>query len=141
MTDNERTSSMWKILVIDDEENIRLLYQEEFTQAGYLVVTAASAEEALVLIEKSVPDLITLDIKMNGLDGITFLRRIREQYRQLPVVICTAYGNFKQEFAVWACDAYIIKSADVTELLETVKRIEHRYRTTGENSPTIINRG
>lgn len=128
MARKENATSGWKILVIDDEQNIRLLYQEEFAQAGYRVETAASAEEALALIEESVPDLITLDIKMNGLDGITFLRRIRERYRHLPVVICTAYGNFKQEFAVWACDAYITKSADVTELVETVRQIEQRYR-------------
>lgn len=114
---------MKKILVVDDEESIRLLYREELTQAGYQVEVAANGLEAFEKIERNPPDLITLDLKMEGLDGISFLRQLREKRRTLPVIICTAYGEFKQDFAVWSSHAYITKSSDLRELLNTVRGI------------------
>ena len=114
---------MKKILVIDDEENIRLLYQEELSDEGYEVTVAASAEEAMAKIETQRPDLITLDIRMPGVDGIEFLRLLRERHRDLPVIIVTAYGEYKQDFSVWASDAYVVKSADMDELKSTVRKI------------------
>jgi len=59
------------------------------------------------------------------MDGITFLRNLREIHRNLPVVISTAYGEYRQDFAVWASDAYITKSSDLSELLKAVKQILH----------------
>lgn len=114
---------MKRILVIDDEENIRLLYKEELADEGYEVSVAASAEEALVKIEAERPDLITLDIRMPGVDGIEFLRLLRERDRDLPVIIVTAYGEYKQDFSVWASDAYVVKSADLDELKAMVRKI------------------
>ncbi|MCH7645762.1 MAG: response regulator [Nitrospinae bacterium] len=114
---------MKRILVIDDEENIRLLYKEELADEGYEVSVAASAEEALVKIETERPDLITLDIRMPGVDGIEFLRLLRERDRDLPVIIVTAYGEYKQDFSVWASDAYVVKSADLDELKAMVRKV------------------
>lgn len=114
---------MKRILVIDDEENIRLLYKEELSDEGYDVVVASSAEGAMALIDEQRPDLITLDIRMPGVDGIEFLRLLREKHRDLPVVIVTAYGEYKQDFSVWASDAYVVKSADMDELKATVRKI------------------
>jgi DNA-binding response OmpR family regulator len=114
---------MKRILVIDDEENIRLLYKEEFTEEGYEVAVAASAQEAMDQIEAQRPDLITLDIRMPGIDGIEFLRLLREQDRDLPVIIVTAYGEYKQDFSVWASDAYVVKSADMDELKAMVRKV------------------
>lgn len=114
---------MKRILVVDDEENIRLLYEEELAEEGYEVSVAASAEEALAQIEAHRPDLITLDIRMPGVDGIEFLRLLRERDRDLPVIIVTAYGEYKQDFSVWASDAYVVKSADLDELKAVVRKI------------------
>lgn len=114
---------MKRILIVDDEENIRLLYKEEFAEEGYEVAVAASAEEAMAQIETQRPDLITLDIRMPGIDGIEFLRLLREQDRDLPVVIVTAYGEYKQDFSVWASDAYVVKSADMDELKAMVRKV------------------
>lgn len=114
---------MKRILIVDDEENIRLLYKEEFAEEGYEVAVAASAEEAMVQIEAQRPDLITLDIRMPGIDGIEFLRLLREQDRDLPVIIVTAYGEYKQDFSVWASDAYVVKSADMDELKAMVRKV------------------
>lgn len=114
---------MKRILVIDDEENIRLLYKEELADEGYEVCVAASAQEALAKIEAERPDLITLDIRMPGVDGIEFLRLLRERDRDLPVIIVTAYGEYKQDFSVWASDAYVVKSADLDELKAMVRKV------------------
>ena len=111
------------ILVVDDEENIRFLYKEELEDEGYKVTLAANAEEAMKKINEQQPDLITLDIKMPGMDGIEFLRKLKEENRNIPVILCSAYGSYKQDFRVWASDAYVVKSADLRELKQTIKEI------------------
>ena len=107
---------MKRILVVDDEADIRLLYQEELQEAGYEVAVAADGHEALRMVQQNRPDLMTVDMKMPGMDGIELLRRVREIYRDLPIIICTAYGDFKYDFGTWASDAYLTKSSDLAEL-------------------------
>lgn len=114
---------MKTILVVDDEENIRLLYKMELSEEGYRVITASSGEEALEILEKEKPDLITLDIKMGGMNGIEFLRKIKSTNRDLPVIISTAYGDYKDDFSAWASDAYITKSATLDELKARIREL------------------
>lgn len=114
---------MRHILVVDDEAAIRLLYQEELQEAGYQVTVAADGDEALRLVQQDRPDLMTVDIKMPGMDGIDLLRRVREIYRDLPIIICTAYGDFKYDFGTWASDAYLTKSADLAELKGKIREL------------------
>jgi CheY-like chemotaxis protein len=111
------------ILVVDDEESIRFLYREELEEDGYRVITAADGEEALQKVEKDEPDLITLDIRMPGMDGIEVLHRIREINKDIPVIMSTAYGEYRNDFNVWASDAYVIKTANLGELKDTIKRL------------------
>jgi CheY-like chemotaxis protein len=66
---------------------------------------------------------VTIDIKMPGMDGIELLRRVREIHRDLPIIICTAYGDFKLDFGTWASDAYLTKSADLAELKRQVREL------------------
>jgi DNA-binding response OmpR family regulator len=117
---------MKTILVVDDEHNIRLLYKEELEESGYRVILAASAAEAEQKLREETPDLITLDIKMPGVDGIEFLEKLKQNHRDIPVILCSAYGSYKQDFRVWASDAYIVKSADMSELKATIKEIFDR---------------
>lgn len=115
---------MKRILVVDDEENIRMLYQEELQEEGYEVVLASNGIEAMETLANKGPfDLVTLDIRMPGMDGINTVREIKERYRKIPVILVTAYGEYKQDFSTWASDAYIVKSADLTELKATIKRV------------------
>jgi len=114
---------MKKIMVVDDEENIRFLYKEELEDEGFSVELAKNGEEALEKLPDFKPDLITLDIKMPGMNGIEVLKRIREQDRELPIVLCSAYGEYKQDFTTWASDAYVVKCADLTELKTTIWRL------------------
>jgi len=114
---------MKKILVVDDEESIRFLYKEELEEEGFIVELAQDGKEALEKLPLFKPDLITLDIKMPVMDGIEALKRIREVERQLPVILCSAYGDYKQDLTTWASDAYIVKCADLTDLKATIRKL------------------
>ncbi|MGV7221867.1 MAG: response regulator [Nitrospinales bacterium] len=111
------------ILVVDDEENIRFLYKEVLSDEGYEVTLASSAEEALEKIKIKIPDLITLDVKMNGMDGMEMVKKLSDENNNIPVIICSAYGSYKQDFNLWASSAYVVKSADMSELKLTIKEI------------------
>ena len=114
---------MKRILVVDDEEAIRSLYKMELEDAGFEVETADSGSQALEKLETFKPDLVTLDIKMPGMSGLEVLSEIRKISKDLPVILCSAYGEYKQDFSCWASDAYIVKSSDVDELVKTVQRL------------------
>ena len=114
---------MKKILVVDDEESIRFLYQEELEEEGFEVEVAKNGEDALEKLPSFKPDLITLDIKMPGMDGIEALKKIREIERKIPIIVCSAYGEYKQDLTTWASDAYIVKCADLTELKSTIRKL------------------
>ncbi len=112
-----------KILVVDDEKNIRLLLQEELNDEGYDVIQAESGEIALKKIKSEKPDVVTLDIKMPGEDGLTVLRRIRETEYDLPVIICSAYSVYKSDFSAVAADHYVVKSSNFDELKDKIREI------------------
>jgi len=111
-----------KIMIVDDEESIRFLYKEELEEEGFAVKCAGSGEEALEMLSIFRPDLVTLDIKMPGMGGMEALRRIRELQKNLPVILCSAYGEYKQDLTTWASDAYVVKSCDLTELKTTIRK-------------------
>ena len=115
--------SLKRILIVDDEPAIQMLYHEEFTDEGYAVETASSGEEGLASFGSNPPDLVILDINMPGLNGIEVLRRMKEQRPDLPVVLNSGYQEFKQDLGAWASDAYVVKSYDMDELKETVRKL------------------
>ena len=113
---------MKKILVADDEMSIRLLYSEELKEEGYEVYMANNGREALEMVEKIPLDLVILDIKMPEMDGIEALRQIKQKRPDLPVILSTAYGEYRQDFATWASDEYLVKSSDLEDLKAVVRR-------------------
>jgi DNA-binding response OmpR family regulator len=113
---------MAKILAIDDEEHIRMLYEEELGTEGYDVATVARGEGILDLIEMEKPDLIVLDIKMVDCNGLDVLQQVRNRYYDLPIILCTAYETYKIDIKSVAADAYVVKSSDLTELKKRIKQ-------------------
>jgi len=113
---------MKKILLVDDEDSIHLLYREELEEEGYEVHSALSGEEALAQLKIIMPDLIILDINMPGINGIDVLRQIKEINPSLPVILSSAYQEFKQDLATWASDEYIVKSSNLDDLKAAVKK-------------------
>jgi DNA-binding response OmpR family regulator len=112
-----------KILVIDDEENIRLLYQEELKENGYEVILASNGQEGIEKFDCHNPDLVTLDIRMSDLNGLDTLKQIRDRSRDVPIILCTAYEEYKQDLRSWGSDAYVVKSSDLNEFLTKIKEI------------------
>jgi DNA-binding response OmpR family regulator len=112
-----------KILIVDDEPHIRLLYREEFEKLGYQCQEAQTGQVAVKTMENYTPDLIVLDIKMPDMDGLEFLTRLRKIHHKLPVILCSAYSQHKQNLVSWAADRYIIKSGDLSELVCSVKEL------------------
>jgi CheY-like chemotaxis protein len=110
-----------RLLIVDDEENIRFLFKEELEEEGYVVEVASNGLEALEKIKNADFDLVVLDIKMPGMGGIQALNEIKNMKKNLPVILCSAYGEFKQDFSSWASDGYVVKSADTKELKQTIK--------------------
>ena len=113
---------MKTVLVVEDDASLQLLYEKELADEGYRVVVAGSGKEALDVIWKEPCDAVVLDIKMEPPDGLEILSQIKEKKRELPVIINTAYATFKGDFGSWSADAYVVKSADLSELKETVKK-------------------
>lgn len=111
-----------KVLVVDDDPNIQRLYQEELQEEGYEVFVAGTGKDALAMFQKEDPDVITLDILMPDIDGISLLRKLKEISPKTPVIMSTAY-DYRDDFAVWASEAYIVKSSDLDELKRTIKKL------------------
>lgn len=114
---------MKTILVVDDEEQIRLLLQEELVEEGYKVITADNAKDALKIVEQEALDLVVLDIRMPGMTGVEALPRILGLKENLPVILNTAYSQYQQDFMAWAANAYVVKSADLSELKTKIKEL------------------
>lgn len=111
-----------RILLVDDEDGIQLLYRGEFEDDGYLVDSARNGDEALARFRANPPDLVLLDINMPGLNGIEVLRQMKELRADLPVILCSAYPEYKQDFGSWASDDYVVKSANLDELKAVVRK-------------------
>ncbi|MCP4624608.1 MAG: response regulator [bacterium] len=112
-----------KILIVDDEENIRFLYDQELQDEGYQTMVAADGKECLEKIKTEPPDLIILDIRMPKMDGLEAIGKIIELSKSIPIIINTAYSTYKDDFMSWAADAYVVKSYDLDNLKSTIKEV------------------
>ena len=109
-----------KLLIVDDDINIQRLYKDSLEDEGYEVIVASSGTSGLEMFEREHPDMVTLDILMPDIDGISLLRKMKEQRPDVPVIMSTAY-DYRDDFAVWASEAYHVKSPDLTELKRIIR--------------------
>jgi CheY-like chemotaxis protein len=114
---------MKKVLLVEDEEALRVLYQDGLKAEGYEVLIATNGKEAIQQLEKGKPDLVILDIVMPVMDGMEALGRILGKNRKIPIILHTSYSHYKEDFMSWAADAYIVKSSDLTELKEKIREL------------------
>jgi CheY-like chemotaxis protein len=114
---------MKTILVVDDDSAIRELLVEELKDEGYQVLSVDNARDALKVVENELLDLVVLDIRMPGMDGLEALPRMLGLKEHLKVILHTAYSAYKESFMSWAADAYIVKSSDFTELKEKIREL------------------
>jgi CheY-like chemotaxis protein len=114
---------MSTILLVEDDRNQCLLYEQELMLEGYEIVTATNGKEALEIVKEQQPDLIVMDIIMPKMDGIETMGIVLSKIKGIPIIINTAYANYKDNFMSWAADAYIIKSSDLSELKDKIKEL------------------
>lgn len=110
-------------MTVDDDESVQLVYKAELEELGYEIHPVYSGETALEKMDLISPDLVVLDIRMPGIDGIDVLRRIKERDPSLPVILSSAYPEFKQDISCWASDDYIVKSANLDTLKESIHKL------------------
>lgn len=115
---------MKRILVVDDEKNIRTLFRDELEEDGYEVETAGSGQEALDKVAERTPDLIVLDIRMEDMTGLEVLEQVRKDHETLPVIMCTAVRGLQDDFTVWDSKVsdYITKPVDLDILKDKIKK-------------------
>jgi len=111
------------ILLVEDEENVRLLYEQELTERGYEVICASDGKTALELAKSCRPDVVIMDINLpEKMDGIESMSRILSHDSSIPVIINTGYSEYQDNFMSWAADAYVLKSPDIGPLMDAVEK-------------------
>jgi DNA-binding response OmpR family regulator len=116
-----KEQEMPKILIVDDEEGIRMLYSMELEDEGYDVITLPDGKDLLQVIQKEKPDCLVLDIKMREYNGLDLLQEVRKKHYDLPVILNSAYSSFKVDLKAVAADYYVVKSSDLSELKAKLK--------------------
>jgi len=124
---------MARLLIVEDDESQRFLYQEELQEEGHEAVLAKRGKEALKCLERGLFDLIILDIHIPEMDGIEALEKIVSRYKKTPVILHTAYPEYRNQFVALLADAFVVKSSDLLLLKKTVQELlEEKNREKGE---------
>ncbi|GEM_PF-99383 len=113
---------MARVLIIDDAADLRLLYRLELESDGYEIVDTGTGMEALEILAHEKIDAIVLDLLLPDCSGLQLLDEILLQQRHLPLIINTAYGQFRDNFFAWGADAFVVKSSDLSELKSALER-------------------
>ncbi len=113
------------ILIVDDEKDLCTILSDSLSRDRYRVVTAFNGKMGLQLVKKEKPDLILLDIKMPGMDGIEVLRKIKKMKKEIVVIMFTAYGTLETARKAMKLGAYdyVTKPVDLFLLKSLVKEV------------------
>lgn len=118
---------MKTVLITEDEEILREIFRDELTDAGYSVIVAKTGKECLELVSKQQVDLVIMDVKLPDITGLELLGKIREINTKVPLMMCTAYDSFQNDYQVWSAgikpDEYLLKPIDLEDLRAKVKNI------------------
>jgi DNA-binding NtrC family response regulator len=113
---------MARILIVDDAANLRLLYRLELESEGHEIVAVESGAEALEVLAQEKIDTVVLDLLLPDCFGLHLLDEILSRHRHLPLVINTAYDQFRDNFQTWGAEAFVVKSSDLAELKSALAR-------------------
>ena len=125
---------MNKILCVDDEPALLRVYKDELSEEGYEVILAQDGKEALALLSKENPHVVILDIRMPQMDGLEALVALLGKNRTIPVILHTAYPEYKENLITWGAEAFVVKSDDLSELKQTIREILDRKKGIAEGS-------
>jgi nitrogen regulation protein NR(I) len=112
------------ILIIDDDDPLRRSFHKLLTEEGFQVKSAASGEAGLDMIQKEIPDLVVLDMRLPGMNGLETFQAIQEIEPRLPVIIMTAYGTTEIAIEATRMGAfdYILKPFDIPDMLTVIQQ-------------------
>ena len=121
----------WKIILIDDEEDIRDVMSVALSDAGYEVRAAADGETGLRMCSESAPQIVITDIRMPGMDGLQVLERLKQQFPDIEVIVATAFGEMQLAIRALQLDAsdFISKPIGSDNLFLALHRARERYTT------------
>jgi two-component system, NtrC family, response regulator HydG len=124
-----------KVLVVDDEVALAETMAEALERSGYDVVTANSGAEALKLLERAEPSVILTDLKMEGMDGLTLLKKAKQELPDAEVVVITGHGDVQTAVEAMRAGAanYVQKPVGLEELRTMVDKAAERYRLSRDN--------
>jgi two-component system response regulator (stage 0 sporulation protein F) len=123
-----------KILCVDDEPALLRMYRDELSEEGYEVVVARDGKEALAQLSAVNPQVVILDIRMPNMDGLEALVAMLGKTHTLPVILHSAYPEYKEKIITGGAEAFVLKDSDLTELKRTIREILDREAGAAGNS-------
>ena len=114
---------MKTVLIVDDDKNLRRLYRAELEAEGYRTILAENGRAALDAVDREIPDVVVMDIRMPELDGLEAMAQMLRQHGEVPVILNTGYSCYQDNFLTWAAEDYIIKSADLEPLKTRIREV------------------
>ena len=126
---------MARVLIIEDEPNLRLLYRSELGTEGYEIVEAECGTEALEVLEHEKIDAVVLDLKLPDCHGLDLLDEVLSRQRNVPIIINTAYHQFRNDFHSWGAEEFVVKSSDLSELKTALARTLLSGSYAGQQQP------
>lgn len=114
--------SKHKVLIVDDQNGIRILLVEVFSSEGYETFQAANGKAALEIVKLHTPDLVLLDMKIPGMDGLEILKHIKQMNPDIKVIMMTAYGELDmiKEATDLGALMHFTKPFDIDEMRQAV---------------------
>lgn len=113
---------MARIMVVEDEQPLLELYKSELEDEGYEVMPVGNGKDVMAKVKDFEPEVIVLDIRLEGIEGLEVLEQIKGYDPGLPVILNSAYATYKANFSSWIADDYVVKSPDLTELKSTIRK-------------------
>lgn len=128
------------ILIVEDDRDLREALETTIEMAGYNCLTADSAEAALPLLDRQLPDLVVSDVNMPGMDGVALLEAVQARYPGLPMILMTAFGQVSQAVSAIQAGAidYLVKPFDPKTLINAVKRVVVGETQQSDTNPVAV---
>jgi DNA-binding response OmpR family regulator len=106
---------------MDEDASIRIFYTEELTEEGYEVIASGDGSELMDLISEYRPDIVVMAVRLGKYNGLNLLQDIRNRHHSLPVIMCSAFSEYRYDPRSIAADYFVVKSSNVKELKTRIK--------------------
>lgn len=112
---------MARVLIVDGDKDLRMLYRLLFEDEGYEIVDVGSGADALQVLFEEEVDAIVLELRLPDIEGLFLLDEIISKWRDLPIIINTRQEQFRNDFHSWMADDFVLKGSDPWRLIDAVQ--------------------